>query len=907
MSLRDDEKAAVLDLLAGNALFAATDRGTLEEMALLLKRGEYAAGDPVFLEEESSNHVYFIGSGTLEIVKYDPRTRQISRLKTLSPGEQFSEISAITRANHSTSCFALEPCVLYSLDYQLFMGFLHSRPEVAERIVRNLASLNRRLTSTDGYVGYCRESDFVYSPDMQQILPIEVIDSYEVLPIVLDSQGSLTLAMIDPYNVQFFSLFSRTRRTIRLKVTAIRRRDFDRVRKAVLASYKKNQTVSVPPATSVSAPVQPSEQTLRELLMGSTVFSKLPVRLIDQLVTLFMRTVYPAGSTVFEAGQASDTFFLIESGVIGLNRKFQEGVSVEIVSLGQNDSFGEISLLTESTYELQATATTDCTVYALPKAVITKLLKSPSFSIPLAKVLADRIQTLNRLARVRFYSVPLTVTQTMLSGLIPLQVMKEHQILPIELKENEIIVGMVNPDDANVFSALLNRYLNSYRVNIFAIRQADFERVLGNLTAKIQLLPAHLQPVEAEDEKHDQIGTIERLERILWKAVQKRSSDIHFEALEKEGAVRFRIDGELTESQSTIPKDEFFALTNRIKVTAKMDIGEKRLPQDGMFETVMNGMRVYGRVSCVPGVFGETTVIRLVIGQQSPRPLRMLAPDRRTISFLRNVVQFRQGVFLITGPTGSGKTSTLYSAIRELNSIGRKIITIEDPVEIIVPGATQISIQEKIGLGFDKVLRYVLRQDPDVILVGEIRDAVSAKFVFEAALTGHLVFSTLHSSNSIDAIPRLMELGVSQSLLASGLIGVMAQRLVPATCSQCKYARPIQPAEAEALKSVLKMRMVPRKLLQGRGCEFCANTGYVDRIPVFEFWKNRREIRDLLHRGMSLDSVSELIKQDGFSTLGEFGMTLALNGLTTVDQIRKNLFGFDLSVELETVKRDKAA
>lgn len=905
MGLSAEEKARVVELLAQNTLFAQTDRETLEEVASLVKRVEFGAGEPVFLEEETSNHVYFIASGSLEIVKYDARTRQISRLKLLSPGEQFSEISALTRANHSTSCFAVEPSVLYSLDYQLFLGFLHARPEVAQRIVGILAALNRRLASSDGYVEYYRQSDFAFAPEMPQLLPMETIENFEVLPVRLERDGSLRIAMIDPYNAQFFGLFRRTHPRLTLKVSAIRRKDFERVKKMIQSCYRGN----VPqPALPESAPVGEEQETLRDHLKGTAVFSKLPPKIIDQLVPMFQKAAVRQNSVIFEPGAPSEMFYLIQSGTVGMNRTFLDGVSVEVVRLGRNDSFGEISLLTDSTHELRAFALTDCVLYKLPKAVITKLLGTPDFSIPLAKVLAERIQTLNRLIRVRFYSGNLTITSTMLSGVLPLPVILENRILPIETKGNEIIIGMVNPDDANVFSALLNRYLNNYRVNIFAIRQVDFDRVATGLAAKLQLVPTTYQETaERAAVENEQIGTIERLERILWEAVQKRASDVHLEPHERMGMVRFRIDGVLRESSASIKKDEFLTLTNRLKITAKMDIGEHRLPQDGMFETIMNGVRVYGRVSCVPGVFGETSVIRLVIGQQAPRPLRMIAPDRETVSFLKNIVQHRQGVFLITGPTGSGKTSTLYSALRELNSIGRKIITIEDPVEIVVPGTTQISIHEKIGLGFDKVLRYVLRQDPDVILVGEIRDAVSAHFVFEAALTGHLVFSTLHSNSSLDVVPRLGELGVSESLIASGLVGVMAQRLVPAVCSACKTQRPSTPAEADAFRVILGLKTPPRKVSFGAGCDVCQQTGYQERVAIFEYWKNNPTIREVLYRGARVDELTAAVNRGGFRTLSQFGMLMVGNGLTTVEQVRKVLFGFDSEVSAPTAKIKAAA
>lgn len=378
-----------------------------------------------------------------------------------------------------------------------------------------------------------------------------------------------------------------------------------------------------------------------------------------------------------------------------------------------------------------------------------------------------------------------------------------------------------------------------------------------------------------------------------------RASDVHIEPLKANIAIRYRIDGELQELNDRLDREFGSAVVNRIKVGCNMDIAEKRIPQDGQLTIKQNEIELSARVSCVPTKLGEKMVLRLVKAHESATPLNMLVADRGTVGFLKQVTRHNQGVFLLTGPTGSGKTTSLYSLLNELNTINTNIVTVEDPVELVIPGITQINIFDKIGLSFEQVLRFILRQDPDVIMIGEIRDAQSAQFTFEAAMTGHLVFSTLHTNHSLDIVPRLRELGVSTSSLMSGLIGAMAQRLVGSICSHCKSTRPATPEETEAFTTRAKGITPPRKVAYGVGCERCHGTGYLGRIPVCEYWAATPATREILHRNGSLEEFHKALAGQGFRSLYTFGLQMVLNGLTTIEQLDKQLFGLDVAATPE--------
>ena len=332
-------------------------------------------------------------------------------------------------------------------------------------------------------------------------------------------------------------------------------------------------------------------------------------------------------------------------------------------------------------------------------------------------------------------------------------------------------------------------------------------------------------------------------------------------------------------------------MISRIKILSKMDVTNRMTPQDGQLNTEHDGQPILARASILPTKHGENAVLRLIRSRNSVPPLSTLAADRRVVNILRDVVASTQGVFLVTGPTGSGKSTTLYSLLEELNRVEVSIISLEDPVELEVAGTTQVEMNEKTGLNFAAALRSALRQDPNVIMIGEIRDEESAKIAFHAAATGHLVISTLHTNDSLSVVPRLLEMGISRQALGSTLLGASAQRLARKICTKCITTRPINDTEIQTIKTEIPNSSVPETVSFGAGCPACNQSGYAGRLPIMEVWTKSRAIETALMEQGSLDKFMEEIDKSDFETLRQFALKMAVAGLTTFEEVEKRFGG----------------
>jgi general secretion pathway protein E len=364
-------------------------------------------------------------------------------------------------------------------------------------------------------------------------------------------------------------------------------------------------------------------------------------------------------------------------------------------------------------------------------------------------------------------------------------------------------------------------------------------------------------------------------------AIAAEASDIHIEPFEDSLRVRYRIDGLLYEQESP-PRRLQAAVTSRIKIMAEMNIAERRLPQDGRIRVTLHGRRIDIRVSTIPTVHGESIVMRLLDRSSVFLPLERLGFSPGMLGHFEKLIVRPHGILLVTGPTGSGKTTTLYAALDKINSPDRKIITVEDPVEYQLKGVNQIPVKPKIGLSFATGLRHIVRQDPDVILVGEIRDLETAEISIQAALTGHLVFSTLHTNDAPSAITRLQDMGVEPYLLSSVLEGVLAQRLVRRVCAICRAPDTPSAADIEALGIDADPHA---KLFRGRGCDECRNTGYRGRTGIYELFPITEDVRSLILRRASSREIRRLAVDAGMVTLRQDGWARAVDGVTTIEEV----------------------
>ncbi len=385
------------------------------------------------------------------------------------------------------------------------------------------------------------------------------------------------------------------------------------------------------------------------------------------------------------------------------------------------------------------------------------------------------------------------------------------------------------------------------------------------------------------DSAAEDASIIRFVNQVLKDAIELRASDIHLEPFEDELRIRYRIDGVLQEVPVPAQIKRFQpAIVSRVKILSHLNIAEKRLPQDGRIKIRIEESEVDIRVSVIPMLHGEAVVMRLLRQNSKLRGLSTLGMDRREMECFKRVLELPHGIVLVTGPTGSGKTSTLYTALNEINDAVRKIITIEDPVEYQLKGVNQIQVSEKSGLTFARGLRSILRHDPDVILIGEIRDEETAKIAVQASLTGHLVFSTLHTNDAPGAVTRLVDMGVEPYLVASSLEAVLAQRLVRVLCKHCKQE------DASPTAAAYKAQLgIPANITIYRsvGCRECRNTGFFGRQAIFEWMDTDNDIRQLILKAGSTDLVRDAARRNGMRTLAEDGWRLVRLGMTTVEEV----------------------
>ena len=398
-----------------------------------------------------------------------------------------------------------------------------------------------------------------------------------------------------------------------------------------------------------------------------------------------------------------------------------------------------------------------------------------------------------------------------------------------------------------------------------------------------QVVDENAEDTNLDEAAEDEASIIRFVNQVLKDAIELRASDIHLEPFEDEFRIRYRIDGDLQEIPVPAQLKRFQpAIVSRVKILSHLNIAEKRLPQDGRIKIRLDDADVDIRVSVIPMLHGEAVVMRLLRQNSTLRGLGEIGMNTREYEHFKHVLSLPHGIVLVTGPTGSGKTSTLYTALNEINDAIRKIITVEDPVEYQLKGVNQIQVNEKSGLTFARGLRSILRHDPDVVLIGEIRDTETAQIAVQASLTGHLVFSTLHTNDAPGALTRLVDMGVEPYLVASSLEAVLAQRLVRVLCKHCKQAD--NSGTAQAFKAKLGIP-ADKTIYKSVGCRECRNTGFYGRHAIFEWMDTDENIRRLILENASTDLISAAARKAGMRTLAEDGWRLVAAGVTTVDEV----------------------
>ncbi len=482
-------------------------------------------------------------------------------------------------------------------------------------------------------------------------------------------------------------------------------------------------------------------------------------------------------------------------------------------------------------------------------------------------------------------------------ALLPPDYVRKHSILPLRFDGKALILGMSDP--ANVFLVDEVKRKTRRECRTVVTPTADINRLLEQLTSstaadvKVDEIIADMgeDDVQIVETKKDDVTDLEKsgsespvirfVNFLIFDAIKQGASDIHIEPKEKTLKIRYRIDGILFESMNP-PHSMHSSIVSRMKIMANLDISERRLPQDGRIRTIVHGRKVDLRMSTLPTGFGEKVVVRILDNRSINVPLEDLGFGEDSMTIWKNQIDMPHGILLVTGPTGSGKTTTLYSSLRCMDGDKLNISTVEDPIEYNLPVANQVQVHEKIGMTFSAALRSLLRQDPDVVMLGEIRDAETARIAVQAALTGHLVLSTLHTNDAPASITRLINIGVEPYLISAAVNAILAQRLVRKICQTCR--EDYTPTE-EMREFLTTQGFTSEKVYRGKGCDRCRKTGYSGRLGIYELLVMDDQLRDMVTRNPDVNHLRKLCRERGLVSLREDGFLKVKAGMTTVDEI----------------------
>lgn len=483
--------------------------------------------------------------------------------------------------------------------------------------------------------------------------------------------------------------------------------------------------------------------------------------------------------------------------------------------------------------------------------------------------------------------LPSRVDQS-IAALIPRALAEKYQIIPLEKQGNTLVLVMVDPTN---FLAIEDvSMLTGSEVKPVIATESEVNRAIAEVYQNLAVAKQRHETM-ASTVTSEEAPAVAMVNDIVSHAIREKASDIHIEPQENSFRIRLRIDGILQEF-ATFRRKIHAATVSRIKILSEMDIAEKRVPQDGHIKVVESGREVDIRVSTLPTIFGEKVVLRILDKQAVIFDINRLGLSATTFETYRRLYSQPYGMILVTGPTGSGKTTTLYSTLNSLNTVNRNIITIEDPVEYQINGINQVQVNPKAGITFANGLRSILRQDPNVIMVGEIRDRETTDIAIRAALTGHLVLSTLHTNDAAGAITRLLDMGAASFLVASSVLGIVAQRLVRTICPDCRQSYLPNSASAERLYLCIGPTE-PVTLYRGEGCSTCRQTGYKGRIAIHEVMPTTSALRELINRRADRDEIADCAIKEGMRTMRQDGVAKALVGLTTIEEVMRVAYDTD--------------
>ena len=689
----------------------------------------------------------------------------------------------------------------------------------------------------------------------------------------------------------------------------------------------------------MSAVASESDQLI-QFLKNVKLFAELAPDSLLKLGACLKTAEFPPSEIIVREGAPGVSMYVIKSGLVEVRKKDPAtGIDFLVAQLGGGAAVGEMSLLTGKPRSATVTTVQPTVVFTLTRSDFRNLLtQHPEISLGLARILAERLEDATKQVGIEFVTLQKSNFDPRVVGLLPQSLILLHKVVPVAFVNNALTLAMVNPSNLVAFDDV-RRYVKGAIIEPRVCTEDDFRRFMESVYPQIMGLDRdqkgeldkkneearaerrrddrrkpsiYDQPTQSledlqneilsglevqseEEEKPTNVfelasasedAPVVRLaNNILAMAIKKGASDIHIEPQEKGVMLRLRVDGVLR-VESVLSKKIQLPLASRLKILSRLDISERRLPQDGRISIKIDDRSIDFRVSTVPAKFCEKVVMRILDKSASLLPLDQLIVHGPTVEKFRWMINQPYGIIYVTGPTGSGKTTTLYSSLSEINSPEVNISTAEDPIEYDLTGLCQVQTHKDIGLDFARILRAFLRQDPDIILVGETRDQETAKISVEAALTGHLVFTTLHTNDGPSSFTRLQEMGIEPFLMANSTIGIIAQRLARRTCQSCK-----EPVEVDdtTLGYFGYTRSAAPTFYKGAGCDRCSQMGYKGRVGIYELLAMTDELKRAVASGANTDAIHELAVKNGMKTLKQYAMILMAEGLTTVEEVLSNL------------------
>lgn len=896
----------ILDIMKQCSLFKGLTESEINSTAKYFTKESYEASDVVFTDGSFSDSVYFVVAGSFEIVSYNTKYQNSKQLRILKPGEYFSELSVLTKSKHHSSAFAIETSTLLRISATDFNILLKSISKISINLITDVSKLIFNMTDKANFFRTLSENTVIIpDPTMMAILPMRMIKLYKVIPLRIEG-NHLVIGATNPVNTAFYQEFSTSQPTYEIRTVLI---DETQYQAALgdMYNFNSGKGNSIKPAATIKVPDQSGvgtlikSQDILERVKKSPLLAGLNSNVLNKIIPFLEFQTFGIHQSIFSPQHANNKIYLILSGSVRVLKKSKlTGGMMPLYKIETNESLYDVAIFNNEQSTLTARSTSVVEVCAIPKNVFSQLLNIIDFTTPLLVSLALTLQKINKFS----YGVSVVDTFDLqqsneLKSLLPLQIVQTYKVIAINRSGMEITVATPNPTNRSMITAV-EKSMPHYHFNFKFVTLEKFYLWRSQLEefSSANLTQNHSAWKSTEENpnrvlfKADGVDAVKTFELIIENAIDSRASDVHIEILENFIIVRYRVDGELIQLWENLQFELGQSIVRRSKLMAGVDIAETRIPQGGKFRFKYHDQEYGMRLSSIPTRNGEKVVLRITGRTSSIIPLRHLSQQKETVSFLKRMTRNKQGIFLVSGPTGSGKSTTLYSMLNELNRPGVNIITVEDPIEINISGVNQVETNPAVGLTHDVVLKHILRQDPDVIFIGEIRDAESMQLALDASMTGHMVLSTIHANSSLEILPRLKELvGNSTTKIASTLLGAVAQRLVRVLCEQCKVPHALTADERVNFSHLGTHQNLITEVMTSVGCPHCNFTGFKGRIPLFEHWEMTQSLRNLMLDGASTLELTECAKSQGFESLEQYGMRMVAFGLTTIKEVKETVFG----------------